>query len=208
VPRVGVVPKYGSGDEVQWFEIEPCFVYHPMNCYEQDDRIVMEACRHTRTFDQNALGPDEGIAPTLDRWTFDRSTGVVKHEQLDERGQEFPRFDERLQGKPYRYGYSVGLDIDRSTGLSVGGLFRHDLRAGSSQHRGDDRFEWAEVVFVPRAADSAEDDGWLMGYRYDRERDASDLVILDSADITGAEVAVVHLPQRVPNGFHGNWVAD
>jgi carotenoid cleavage dioxygenase len=47
-----------------------------------------------------------------------------------------------------------------------------------------------------------------MAIVYDRERDASDLVILASQDFTGEPVATVHLPQRVPFGFHGNWVAS
>ena len=35
-----------------------------------------------------------------------------------------------------------------------------------------------------------------------------ELCILDGQDITGPEVARIHLPQRVPFGFHGNWVSD
>ena len=43
---------------------------------------------------------------------------------------------------------------------------------------------------------------------YDAGRDGSDLVILDASDFTGPPVATVRLPQRVPFGFHGSWVAD
>jgi len=39
-------------------------------------------------------------------------------------------------------------------------------------------------------------------------RDGSDLVILDASDFTASPVATVALPQRVPFGFHGSWVAD
>jgi carotenoid cleavage dioxygenase len=61
-------------------------------------------------------------------------------------------------------------------------------------------------VFIPRTESAAEDDGWLMGYRYDRETDRSALVILDASDVAGDAVAEIHLPRRVPNGFHGNWL--
>ena len=47
-----------------------------------------------------------------------------------------------------------------------------------------------------------------MSYVYDAATDRSDLVILDAQDITGEPVAAVHLPARVPIGFHGNWVPD
>ena len=43
---------------------------------------------------------------------------------------------------------------------------------------------------------------------YDATTDSSELCILDAEDITGPEVARIHLPQRVPFGFHGNWVSD
>ena len=68
--------------------------------------------------------------------------------------------------------------------------------------------EVGEPVFVPRESAKAEDDGWLMVLVYDAERDTSDFVILDATDIAGDPVATVELPQRVPHGFHGNWVSD
>ncbi len=64
-----------------------------------------------------------------------------------------------------------------------------------------------ESVFV-RRSDAAEDDGYVLSFVYDRSRDTSDLVILDASDIAAALLAVVHLPRRVPHGFHGSWIAD
>jgi carotenoid cleavage oxygenase len=64
-----------------------------------------------------------------------------------------------------------------------------------------------EMSFVPNPArdsgDSAEDDGILIGYGYHRSRDEGQLLLLDAQ--TCESVATVHLPQRVPMGFHGNW---
>jgi carotenoid cleavage dioxygenase-like enzyme len=42
---------------------------------------------------------------------------------------------------------------------------------------------------------------------YDRPSDTSAFVILDGADFDGPPVATVRLPVRVPNGYHGCWVA-
>jgi carotenoid cleavage dioxygenase len=41
---------------------------------------------------------------------------------------------------------------------------------------------------------------------YDKARDASDLVILDASDMTKAPLAKIHMPRRVPAGFHGSWI--
>jgi carotenoid cleavage dioxygenase len=47
-----------------------------------------------------------------------------------------------------------------------------------------------------------------MGLVYRRSTDTSELVILDGRDMAAAPVATVHLPRRVPFGFHGSWVDD
>ena len=43
----------------------------------------------------------------------------------------------------------------------------------------------------------------LMGYVYDQADGTSDLVMLDAETLE--DVAAVHLPARVPAGFHGSW---
>jgi carotenoid cleavage dioxygenase len=65
-----------------------------------------------------------------------------------------------------------------------------------------------EFVFVPRSADAAEGDGWVMGYVIDAANETTDLVILDAANVAGPPVASVHIPHRIPPGFHGNWLPD
>ena len=61
----------------------------------------------------------------------------------------------------------------------------------------------------PREEDGAdEDDGWVMSYVYQPERDKSEVLILNGQDIAGEPAAVIELPVRVPAGFHGNWVSD
>ena len=59
---------------------------------------------------------------------------------------------------------------------------------------------------MPREGAKAEDDGFVMSYVYDATTDKSDIVILDAQDFAGDPLATIHLPARVPYGFHGNWV--
>jgi carotenoid cleavage dioxygenase-like enzyme len=205
--RVGLMPRSGTGADVRWSDVSPCFVYHPMNAYDLGDgRVVVDVPRHAKTFATDLNGPNEG-GTTLERWTIDPAAGKVLEELVDDQSQEFPRVDERLLGREHRYGYAVGFDA--ADELSFGSVVKHDFRTGAVERRGDaDRFAYAELVFVPRSTSSAEDDGWLMGYRYDREHDTSELVVLSAQDVTGDPVALVHLPRRVPHGFHGNWLPD
>jgi len=202
--RVGLVRRE-SDAPVIWAEVEPCYVFHPMNAYEDaDGRVVLDVVRHPKMFANELRGPNEG-APTLDRWIVDPKGGPVKEQRLDDTGQEFPRHDERLIGKPYRYGYTAGF----GEGPAMGDLYMHDLRDGkvTVHSEGKDRL-FLEPVFVPVRDGAAEDDGWVLAYVYDASTDKADVVVLHAQDFAAAPVATIHLPQRVPYGFHGNWVPD
>ncbi|OBH19680.1 carotenoid oxygenase [Mycolicibacter terrae] len=196
--RVGVMPRTGASSDVRWFDVEPCYVFHPLNAYDDGDTVVLDVVRHPKMFDTDLRGPAEG-PPTLDRWTVDLADGKVRESRIDDRGQEFPRVDERRVGRRHRFGYAVGFNGDGST------LLKHDLVGGSTAKRsfGAGK-QLGEFVFHPSAADAAEDDGVLMGFVYDSATDRSGLAILDAATLE--DVANIALPHRVPAGFHGNWV--
>jgi carotenoid cleavage dioxygenase len=200
--RVGLLDRDGGNDDVRWFDVAPCYVFHPMNAYDDGHTVVLDVVRHARMFDTHRLGPDEG-PPTLDRWTIDLLGGKVVEERLDDRGQEFPRVDERLVGRRHRFGYA-GAFLETDTAL-----IKHDLHRRTSQVRLLPSADGAsEAVFVPTGPDAGDDDGWVLSIVYDTDRDRSDLLVLNAADFTGEPQAIVHLPQRVPFGFHGNWDPD
>jgi carotenoid cleavage dioxygenase len=203
--RVGLLPHDGDASSVVWSEVEPCYVFHPMNAYEDaDGRVVMDIVRHPKMFDSDLLGPNEGT-PTLERWIVDPKGGPVKEQRLDDVGQEFPRHDERRVGRPYRFGYTAGF----GDSVSHGGLRKHDLRDSKVQlHQEGPERSFLEPVFVPRSDDSDEDDGWVMAYVYDARENRSDVVILHAQDFEADPVATIQLPTRVPFGFHGSFVSD
>ena len=146
--------------------------------------------------------PGHDRAPgQLWRWTLDPTTGSVTEEQLDARPADFPRIDDRLTGTDIRFGHVTSLVVDG--GQSV--LRRYDLHTGATrEHDFSPRHIPGEAVFVP----AQNGEGWLLTFVYDRTTDRSDLVIFDASDVTAAPVATVHLPHRVPIGFHGNWLPE
>ena len=202
--RVGLLPRDGGAEDIVWSSVEPCFVFHSLNAYEDTSgRVVLDVVRHPKLFDVGALGSEEGV-PTLDRWLVDPAGGAVKESRLCERPQEFPRIDERCTSKAHRYGY---CGTAGGEGL-FGGILKHDLERGETLHRDDPGHLYQEAVFVPRSPDADEDDGYVMAYGHDVERDAGEVVVLHAQDFLGEAVARVELPVRVPFGFHGNWVPD
>ena len=210
--RVGLLPRDGDSTEVIWHEVDPCYVFHPMNAYDElgGGGIVLDVVRHPSMFRTHLLGPSEG-APTLERWHIDGHGAAVKEERLDDRGQEFPRIDERRLGLEHRFGYSVAVAEHDDILGTESGLVRHDLVAGTSEVRSFGRGTTiGEGVFVSSATATVagEDEGWLMTLVYSGDTDASALHILNAGDLGGEAQAVIELPQRVPAGFHGNWVPD
>jgi len=190
--RFGVLRRDDPLGEIRWFDIDPCYVFHVANSYDDGNSIVLQAVRYPELWRHNGGFEVEAV---MWRWTIDLAAGTVEERQLDDRGVEFPRIDDRLAGLPARYAVAVG----------DGNLVQYDLKTDAAQEH---RFsgEPGEAVYAP--ADTGELTGWYLSYVYDPVRDGSDLVIIDASDFSGEPVARVRLPQRVPHGFHGNWITD
>lgn len=201
--RIGVVPLRGG--PVRWFDVPACQLLHTANAFEQDGRIVVDGIRTER------FPPDVAVPPTaLYRWEIDLQRGVVTEAALGHHPVELPRVDERRNGRLYRYAYTMEFRDFGPASPPRSSLLRcYDVQTGRSIAKDFGvRYAPGEPVFVPKSAEAAENDGWVIALRYDRELDRSDLVVLDANEFGADPVAVVHLPRRVPFGFHGSWVAD
>lgn len=207
--RVGVMPRNGGNADIVWAEVEPCYVFHPLNAYADNGRVVVDVVRWPEMCYRSYEGPFDERPTTLDRWTIDLAARSVKEERLSDRAQEFPRVDPRLVGRPHRYGYGAELCVSDGSITGQGSLLKQDLQRGTTEvHDLGPARAAGEGVFIPAREGAAEDEGYVMALVYDAERDASDLVILNAQDFAGEPAATVHLPRRVPFGFHGEWLPD
>jgi carotenoid cleavage dioxygenase-like enzyme len=226
-PLVGLLPRDsrrqaggeagGDADGIRWIEIDPCWVFHTLNAYDDDGKVVVDLCEYP-AFDVARFWSDT-TPVTPSRWTIDPAAGKVRKQSLDDRTQEFPRVDERVVSRRHRYGYGVAIgEVGRAAFTMRGdfadqafsnAIFKHDLVAGTAQVREFGRdAAVGEAVFAPSAPDCAEDDGFVLAYAHNPERGAADLVILAAQDFTGEPIARIHLPARIPLGFHGSWLPD
>jgi carotenoid cleavage dioxygenase len=205
--RIGLLPREGRGEDVIWCAVDPCYVYHPCNAYDlADGRVVTDVCVHNRNGYRDFRGPDaEEIR--FERWTIDPATRHVTRALIDQAPQEFPRFDERLTGKPYRFAYSLEVPAGTENMVGKTRILKHDLTHGAREVHdfGPNRYP-GEFVFTPRTPDAAEDDGWLIGLVVDMASDTTELTILSAQNFTAPPVASIQLPHRIPPGFHGNWI--
>ncbi|MCF6387643.1 carotenoid oxygenase family protein [Mycobacterium sp. MBM] len=192
--RFGVLRRDQPDAAIRWFDIDPCYVFHVVNSFDDGNSIVLQAARYPELWRNDGGFGEQAM---LWEWRIDLSAGTVRERQLDDRAVEFPRIDDRLAGMPARYSVSVG-DAE---------LVRHDLSTGAAVTHSFGAGVSGEAVFVPAAGPADESRGWYLSYVYDPSRDGSDLVILDASDFGGEPVATIALPQRVPFGFHGNWIS-
>ncbi|MDE2433746.1 MAG: carotenoid oxygenase family protein [Burkholderiales bacterium] len=205
--RVGLLPRDGQAADMRWYEVDLCYVFHPCNAFDlPDGSVVMDVVVHDRMFDRARTGPELNAGARLERWTMPANGSRVHRQVISNLPQEFPRLDERLTGRPYRYAYAVGFGPETPAGHP---LLRHDLKQGGTLVRNfGPHTVLGEFVFVPRSKQGAEDDGWLMGFVHHVQTGQTELHVINADDFMGKPQAVVHIPTRIPLGFHGNWIAD
>ncbi|WP_176463968.1 carotenoid oxygenase family protein [Bordetella genomosp. 11] len=201
--RIALLPL--DGGVPIWIEGEPFFVFHFANGFERGQQIVVDYVQH----DKFALA--YGPTPTFKRMTIDPASRSFKVAGFSNEVTEFPRVNHLREALPTRFVYmptltsslkeanppsavfNTVLKLDTETGRYT----RHDL---GNQIVG-------EAAFVPKPGGGAEDDGYLAAFTYDPVRQGSNLVLLDATRIEESPVAVIEMPQRVPQGLHGNWIS-
>ncbi|MGW3233198.1 carotenoid oxygenase family protein [Kitasatospora sp. NPDC001095] len=214
--RIGVMPRGAQGTAaIRWFPIEPGNMLHVANAYEDGQgHIVLEGPTVDREGFQLSWNwwvgsPGRGSEPNNRsynrRWTIDLTTGRVDEEVVDDLAIEFPTLNEDFLGIENRYQYAISFP-DRN-GFGGYGVVKYDRATGERRiHQAGDARLPSEAVFVPTTGGTREDDGYLLTVVSDLKQDASQLLVLDAADLD--KVATVHLPRRVTAGIHGSWIPE
>lgn len=214
--RYGVVPRWGSDADVRWFEFEPCYMLHVVNCWEEADTVVMVGCRT----DDPTLKPDKRngklaamlsgiqLQANLYEWRMNLTTGATSERKLHTLNAEFPMIHPGVVGVKSRYSYHQRIPYEIPAAFH--GLVKYDLDTGT--HTASDYgpgVYGSESPFAPRAdagPSTAEDDGYLVTFVTDTHDWSSACLVYRAQDITAGPVARVTLPIRVPAGFHATWI--
>ena len=102
--RVGIMPRFGTDADVRWFEVDPCYVFHPLNAYAEGSTVVCDVGRHATMWRDSM---DDFAPAILHRWTFDLDQATVAERPLDDTSHSFPRVDDRVVGLRHRYGWAA-----------------------------------------------------------------------------------------------------
>jgi carotenoid cleavage dioxygenase-like enzyme len=209
--HLGVMPRAGSAADVRWWTAPACMVWHMMNAFNEGGRITVDLCQQDAAMFPLADGtpPDEArAAQKLARWTLDwDAPGEVGIEVLWDGPCEYPRIDERLTGRPHRYGYLACDGGPGSGDLFQRGLARFEFATGAlDRWTAGPGFAVGEPVFCPAAGATAEDDGYILTTVFDEGRGDSCLAIFRAGALQAGPVARAQVGHRVPMGFHATWL--
>ncbi|MBW8815774.1 MAG: carotenoid oxygenase family protein [Caulobacterales bacterium] len=208
---VGVMRRDGDVSQIRWFNTEACYVFHPLNSWEEGDKLFCDVMRYpvAPLFPKADGSPGDRAAARLVRWTFDLSgaSDAIKEEPLDDLDGEFPRVDPRAETRKHRHGW-YAADPTSSGTIKQCAIAHLDLASGQRQlyelANGD---LTSEPVFAPRPGGTEEGDGWLTAVVWRAAENRSDLLVFEARDVAKGPIATAELPRRVPFGFHGNWAA-
>ena len=216
--RLGVIPRFGTSDQIRWFNFSPCFIYHVVNSWEDGDWIVMVGCRYMPALRTDGTTDAERTArdvaglvqrARLWRWQMNLRTGETQERPLDpERNVEFPSINSALTGRPTRYGYLS--DQREDVILQWPGIRKYDLESGAmlSAWSDDAQHSWySEPWFAPADNAISEDHGYLVAFQWNDATKQQTIDVFDARDLNRGPVAQVLLPRHVPTGFHACWIA-
>jgi carotenoid cleavage dioxygenase-like enzyme len=221
--RFGVIPRYGKSADVRWFEAQPCYILHIVNCYEEGDWLHQIGCRIANP--GSKLDPADGkLAAAMSyrrrihelyRWSFNLVTGEVREGAIDDLNTEFPRLNPWRLGHKSRLAFNQYLPVPGEDGLSgrcqtFDALVRYDTDTGVRQ-----RFDYGEGVFgaespvAPKRGstpDAPEDAAYVVTFTTDTNDWSSACLVFDAGDISRGPIAKVRIPHRISAGFHTTWV--
>ena len=206
--RIGLLNRNGDSNEVKWFEIDRTYFFHTFNAHEDaNGNVIVTAAAYDKLFDTDWNGPFTESPPQLTKWELNTKSGQATSTKLDDRAVEFPRINPRLVGKSNQYAYALALASSNLTEPDFKGIVKYNFKNDTSEvyEYGLGKFG-AEPVFVAAEGAKSEDEGYLLSLVYNQETDKSDLIILNAKEPKSGPLATVHLPQRVPYGFHGEWI--
>ncbi|MFO1455318.1 MAG: carotenoid oxygenase family protein [Steroidobacteraceae bacterium] len=211
--RFGVMPRYGTQEQVRWFEFEPGYVLHMVNAWEEGDWIVMDGCfQPDPTIRRN---PEEGPLGSmlaylrykghLRRWRMNVVTGEKHEQQIDDLNVEFCLPDMELYGVKTRYSYHQLIPTDLQT-LAFEGLVKYDHDQGTREvYRYPTGWFPSESTFAKSTRGGDEDQGYVTTIATNSADWTSEAWIFDAKRITAGPITRIRLPGRVAAGFHAAW---
>ena len=197
-----------NGGVARSFELDPFFVFHHINAFEDGEKVNLDVCAHRDSGIVDAMyldriRKDGSQIPqaTPKRLTLKPGSSKVRVRDLCEGNFELPRTDyDVVNGRSYRYAFGVGVRNPRVSGF-IDSLAKLDTEREEQTNWRESGSYPGEPIFVRRPNARRDDDGVVLSVVLDGSRKTSYLLVLDARDMT--EIARASVPHHIPFGFHG-----
>ncbi|MEO6185977.1 MAG: carotenoid oxygenase family protein [Steroidobacteraceae bacterium] len=221
---VGIMPRYGSVDQMRWFKgPKGVSAFHMTNAFDDGDVVHMDQCltdTNAFPFMREAGGIQRNqweLQGGLTRWSFDMSKpGDSFGISMVGPPGDLPRLRDADQGRPYDVVWLPSMNPQAKgpplsggpVGTTFNALLRVEMNTGKVDMLGlDPGMAINEPVHVP--ASTAGRSGYLI-FTVDRAAGddfTSELLIVDADNITAPPVARVKVPVPMRPQVHGWWVS-
>jgi carotenoid cleavage dioxygenase-like enzyme len=144
----------------------------------------------------------------MHRMTLDLGSKEVTDIKLSDIYCEFSKSDDRRCGLPYQYGFATASNREWNDAHGYNCTVQFNMKTGETElwEYGQDA-NAGEPFYVPNPDSDKEEDGYVMVWVYNPEEDPF-ISILKAGSVAEGPIAKVHVPARIPNGFHTGWMQD
>ena len=218
---IAVIPRAEGVTAIHWYRHPQSVLQtHTFNAWDEDGRLHLDHFITTSGWLSqfpDLRDPDAHEKPPFaQRWTFDTTNPSDEFEirRLFDPFGEMPVVDPRVATRRHRHlwfgtiNHALGPMLDwgpKGPPFTCIGHYDETANELAYFYAGPDSAP-EEPVFVPRGPDAPEGDGWLLTVVGRRAENRTDLVVLDATNIDDGPVAIIRLPFRIHEGFHGTWV--
>ena len=219
---VGIMPLDGHTSDMRWFRHPACSAFHFMNAYTEGRYVHLDfgigkyapfpfmiQASHIHP------KPEDMAYGRVVRWTFDMSKPGDKFEEYKiAPSGDFPRIANKDHMKDYGIGYYERFDPEAGPPLVAGPvgagfntLSRLEVKSGrlKSWHHPSRPVTIQEEVHIPSKI--PEHEGYLLLVADLHDTMLSDLLLFEAEHVDKGPIATAHLPLRLRNQVHGNWVS-
>jgi carotenoid cleavage dioxygenase-like enzyme len=213
-----IVLERSSGKIISEMVSDPFFSFHHANAYEIDNgkEIVIDLVASPDISIMPSLFPQASTILTkksdwkrrLMRYHLSLDKNEILSEIMLEKDVEFPRFDDKLDGKSYRYLYMTISEDSVKEFLKEedAGLVKFDLLTKQIKTWYRIGCSALEPIFIPSPNRKNEDEGVILTVVYDKEKNSSFLLALDGQSFD--EIAQAKLSGHIPGSFHGQYFSE
>lgn len=208
-----LVNRHDANQKPIYLKTEAFWVWHFMNAYEANNQLMIDFVQYPDIRLESNIEAIIANQSNLQRMTIDLNNHQISQQSFDDRYVDFPVIDNRRTGQPYRFGYTPYIDTNLLSQKRIPNYFpsliQYDVVNQTHKvHQLKSGCYCGEPTFIPNPNKQSELDGYVVTFVYNENTKTSELLILDPANFDQEPIGIVHLPVRVPSGFHGNWIAS